>query len=55
MPVACRHDEARSPAVLVPVADGELAAVRYTRYDYWDELPGGSHLAAVGAARIRLA
>jgi hypothetical protein len=53
MPVACRHDGARLPAVLVPVAGGELAGVRYIRYDYWDELSGGSRLAAVAAARIR--
>jgi len=30
-----------------------LAEVRYIRYDYWDELSGGSRLAIDAAARIR--
>ena len=31
----------------------ELTAVRYIRYDYWDELSGGTRLATDAARRIR--
>lgn len=35
------------------VSKGDLAAVRYIKYDYWIELSGGSRLAPDAADRIR--
>lgn len=47
-----KHFPAAVEWVWAEVAEAELARVRYIEYSYWNELSGGSRLAADAARRI---